>query len=120
MINKDKLVQLFFDKAEIPMFIKDTKGRFLWVNSAFGELFKTPVDQIIGKSDSDFSPKEFVDVYRKNDLKVIEKGNYIDFTEKVKSPDGERKYICHKFPISNIEGESKAVGGIAIEIKDGQ
>ena len=116
MITKDKLVEIFLNTADAPMFIKDTEGKLLWVNRAFADVFQAPIDQIIGKSDYDFCSKELADKYRKNDLKVIEQGRAIDFIEDVQLSDGVHKFVSHKFPISNIEGLSDAIASISTEI----
>lgn len=118
MANEADLIRNFLDSADVVAYLKDDRGRFLMVNCAFAELFKLSREQIIGKTDYDFASGEQADKYRANDLKVAESGAPMTFKESVLFPDGPRTYISHKFPVSNIEGSPKAVGGISIDITE--
>ncbi|MHC4196718.1 MAG: PAS domain-containing protein [Planctomycetota bacterium] len=115
--DEDKvcLIQNFTDSSNALIYLKDDQGRFLMVNCAFVELFKSSKEQIIGKTGYDFCPKEDVDKWRANDRKVTEAGTPMNFKETNTLDDGQHTFISHKFPVS-VEGSPNAVGGISIEI----
>ncbi len=116
MANEANLIQTFIDSANALIYLKDEQGRFLMVNRRVAELFKSSKEQIIGKTDYDFAPKEDVDKFRANDRKVAEAGTPMNFKETNTLDDGEQTFISHKFPVPNVEGSPNAVGGISIEI----
>jgi len=120
MANEANLIQNFIDSSNAVIYLKDDQGRFLMVNPAFEKLFKSTKEQIIGKTGYDFVSKEEADKFRADDLKVTEAGAPINFKDSVLFPDGPRTYISHKFPVSNIEGSPKAVGGISIDITESE
>ncbi|MCP4365074.1 MAG: PAS domain-containing protein, partial [Planctomycetes bacterium] len=109
------LIQEFIDSSNAVVYLKDEQGCFLMVNRRLAELFKASKEQIIGKTDYDFCPKEDVDKWRANDRKVTEAGTPMNFKEIDTLDDGEHVFISHKFPVS-VEGSPNAVGGISIEI----
>ncbi len=114
MANEANLIQTFIDSANALIYLKDEQGRFLMVNRRVVELFKSSKEQIIGKTDYDFAPKEEADNWRANDRKVAEAGTPMNFKESSPSSDGQRPFISHKFPVS-VEGSPNAVGGISID-----
>ncbi len=62
------------DAVPHPIFVKDEQTRFVVVNELFCELMGHPFEELIGKTDYDFFPKEQADVFRGNDLRVLSTG----------------------------------------------
>ncbi len=110
------LIQNFIDSCNAVIYVKDDKGRLIMVNRRFAEQVKLSKEEIIGKTDYDFAPKEDADEFRANDRKVAEAGVPMNFKETLTLDDGQHTYISHKFPVSNVEGSPNAVGGISIDI----
>ena len=119
MADKADLLQNFLDSSDTVIYLKDEQGRFLMVNRRAAEMFKVSKEEVIGKTDYDFFPKEDADMFRANDRKVIETGTAMNFKSSISSPDGQITVIDHKFPVS-VEGSPNAVGGIAIDITDSE
>jgi PAS domain S-box-containing protein len=109
------LIRNFIDSSNAVIYLKDEQGHFLMVNRRLEDLFKLSKEQILGKTDYDFAPKEEADKWRANDRKVTEAGTPMNFKETNTLDDGEHTFISHKFPVS-VEGSPNAVGGISIEI----
>ncbi len=109
------LIRNFIDSSNAVIYLKDEQGHLLMVNHRFAEMLKVSKEQIIGKTDYDFAPKEEADKWRANDRKVTEAGTPMNFKETNTLDDGEHTFISHKFPVS-VEGSPNAVGGISIEI----
>ena len=108
------LLQKFIDSSNALIFLKDEQGRYLMVNHRFAEMLKVSKEEVIGKTDYDFAPKEEADNWRANDRKVAEAGTPMNFKELSPSSDGQRPFISHKFPVS-VEGSPNAVGCISID-----
>jgi PAS domain S-box-containing protein len=73
---------------------KDADGRFTYVNAAFGELVGRPVEQILGKDDSEIYPPEKAAKTRADDLRVMQTGQVMEY-ENVVEHTGERKRYLH-------------------------
>ena len=113
-----------FDHAEvfyhslvetIPQMIlcKDLDGRFTFANQKFcAELGRT-LEEIKGKTDLDFFPKELAEKYRQDDKNVLEKGQLIDIVEEHVTPKGEKLYVqVMKTPLYNPDGSAIGIQGI--------
>jgi PAS domain S-box-containing protein len=71
---------------------KNLDGNFVFVNRALRDTFGKTLDEIVGRNDYDFSPKELADQYRKDDERVIETGEQLDFVE-TSEFRGEQRHI---------------------------
>jgi len=54
------------------VFFKDRQSTFLFVNSAFASDFQLKPEQLIGKSDYDFFPRDLADKYCADDRRVMD------------------------------------------------
>ncbi len=115
-MNQADIMQQFIDSANAGMYLKDDEGRFLMVNRRMTVQLKASKEEIIGKTDYDFFPKEEADRLRVNDHQVTEAGVPMNFTMMADFADGQQTIFDHKFPVPNIEGAPNAVGGIAITV----
>ena len=115
MPNEAELLRSFIDSSEAVIYLKDEEGKFLMVNKRAAALAGKTPDEVIGTSDYDYYSKEEGDEFREMDLKVANSGKPITYTVTVNTPEGELKFIDHKFPVS-VEGHPNSVGGIAIDI----
>lgn len=101
------------------VFAKDREGRFTLVNQAFAKAYGATVEEIVGKTDSDFNPHtSLVERYNRDDLKVIETGQDLFIEEEqvvnVKGQSLWRKTV--KRPILDDEGQPFQVLGVATDI----
>ena len=84
---------------------KNLAGEFVFVNKALRDTFGKSLEEIVGRDDYDFSPQELADQYRKDDHRVIETGEQLDFVE-TSEFQGEKRHIqTMKTPIRNLDGE---------------
>jgi PAS domain S-box-containing protein len=101
------------------MHLKDPAGRFISANPRFCDLFKRTPDDLVGKSDYDIFPKDTADLFRKNDLEVLESRATMNFQEVVPHLDGSsHTYISVKFPVADAQGGVMAVCGISTDITE--
>ncbi len=61
---------------ELPykVFLKDEEGKIFLANSKVAESHNMEIEDLIGKSDHDFVEKETADLWRKDELEIIKKG----------------------------------------------
>ena len=60
---------------------KNLEGRFIFANQKFCQTIGKSMNEILGKTDYDLSPKHLADKYRRDDLLVIETGEPYATTE---------------------------------------
>jgi two-component system, cell cycle sensor histidine kinase and response regulator CckA len=108
--------QRLIDALPVPIFYKDSEGRYLGCNSSFEELFGQKREQIIGKSVFELSPKEFAEIYHKKDLALLQDPGIQIYEAIVKDADGVvHNVIFHKASFLNMDG---SVGGLIGAILD--
>lgn len=106
------------DNTPAVIFVKDTRGRYLLVNKRYEKLFGIESGDIIGLTDHDAFPAKTADVFRANDLRVIEEGRALEFEEHAPQADGDHIYLSVKFPLNDGGGSPYAVCGIATDITE--
>ncbi|MBS3778086.1 MAG: PAS domain S-box protein [Candidatus Thermoplasmatota archaeon] len=108
--NKDFLDNILNTIGD-PVFVKDKKHRWILLNDAYCEFMGYPREELLGKSDYDFFPKQEADIFWKKDEEAFETGieniNEEKFTDK--------KGIVHtittrKKPYVDKNGEKILVG----------
>ena len=100
------------------VYIKDTEGRYILVNSRFEELFGLQNEAVCGKTDFDIFPKETAEQFRNNDLQVLSQRRSCQVEEHVHQKDGIHTYLSVKFPLYDESGEIISVCGISTDITD--
>jgi len=100
------------------VYIKDTKGRYILVNSQFEELFGIQNDEVHGKTDDDILPKEAAEQFRNNDLKVLSQRRSFQVEERVRQKDNIHTYLSVKFPLYDESGDIISICGILTDITD--
>jgi diguanylate cyclase (GGDEF)-like protein/PAS domain S-box-containing protein len=129
MINKEskdiaalllqiKSMSVLLDSMGVYAFVKDLDGKYIYANSDVAELFQIPVQDIIGKDDSQFFDLEISDELRRNDLYVINNKTNIESEENnvIKSTGEIRTYKTIKKPMFNHENKVIGLCGISTDI----
>ncbi len=105
----------FMDHSPAVAFMKDDQGRYVFINRTFERLFGMTSEELRGKTDFDFLPKETARQMRENDARVLASSQSMELTEVVPAPDGVLHHwmVC-KFPFQDAGGENY-VGGVALD-----
>lgn len=118
MTNKSKELKarkFVFDKVllDFPghLFWKDLAGLYLGCNQSQAEAYgvSSPAE-VIGKTDYQFMPKEEAEIFRSNDLKVVESGQPLTVEE--------CGFLSMKSPLRDEQDNVIGIIGIAIRIQD--
>jgi hypothetical protein len=116
--ESEKRLQAILDNSPTIIFLKDSEGRYLYVNPQFGNLTPLTREHILGKTDDDIFPPEQAAAFRANDLKVLQAGVAQEFEEVAHHLDGLHTSIVAKFPLRNTEGQVYAICGIVTDITE--
>lgn len=99
--------------------IKDSEGRYVYVNDAAERAFHKGRDILYGKNDGDLFPPETAAQFTTNDQCVLEGESSIQTIESLKHDDGIVHHsIVNKFAIPGSGREAAMVAGVAIDITE--
>jgi PAS domain S-box-containing protein len=118
LLENKKLLQSIIDNTSNPIFIKGINGQYLLINKQHETLFHRSIQEIVGKTDYDFLPKQVADAYRNSDLEVVKALKELKTEETIQQEDGTHTYIAVKFPLYDAEGRIYAIGGISTDITE--
>jgi PAS domain S-box-containing protein len=98
---------------------KDLEGRFTFANGRFCAELGTTLEEIKGKTDFDFFPRELAEKYRADDRDVLERRQVIDVVERHVTPKGETLYVqTMKTPLFGSDGEPIGIQGIFWDVTE--
>ena len=107
-----------FDQMPINFFIKDSEGKYLWVNEPTYKMAQLGSrEEMIGKSDLDmiWAKADGTKLFMKNDQDVLETGKILKNEEHATLPSGKTiKAQACKF-VGELEGQKCLVGFAIIE-----
>ena len=104
------------------VFAKNCKMEFIYVNSAFKDMFKVKDSEVLGRTDADFFRlQSAAEEFKKDDLRVLESGSKTPQInhELIEPREGERFYLqTTKIPIWNSKGDVDGMLGVASDISE--
>jgi PAS domain S-box-containing protein len=107
---------------EVPLmiFVKEARElRFERFNRAGEALLGINRDQLIGKNDYDFFPKEQADFFTSRDRETLALGQIVDIAEEpIRTATGERWLHTRKVPILDEQGQPKYLLGLSEDITE--
>ena len=113
--NQTLFLHTLIESVPVPLFYKDTAGRYLGCNQAFEQSLGKGRDEIIGKSVFDMAPAEIAQRYKdKDDELFAQPGTQTYDWLTVKGCD-THNVIFHKATFQRIDG---TVGGLIGAITD--
>lgn len=112
LVSANALLQSVVENAPVRIFWKDVEFRYLGCNTAFArDAGHSSPDEVIGKTDFEMVWKDQAELYRADDMAVMESGKpKLDIEEPQTTPDGNTVWLrTSKVPLRD---ESKQVIGI--------
>jgi PAS domain S-box-containing protein len=97
-------------------FMKDTLGRYIYVNEALEQLLSMSAHDLRGKTDDEIWPPEVARQVKENDRQVMATRKVLQTIETLPHPDGPREWLASKFPILDDWGNPVMVAGVAIDV----
>jgi PAS domain S-box-containing protein len=117
--QSDERFALFMQNLPGLAWIKDSAGRYLYINQAAEEVFGVSRELLSGKTDDEIFPDATARQFRENDQQALAEGRGVQVVETLLHDDGLLHFsIVSKFPIALHSTREKLLGGIAIDITD--
>jgi two-component system, sensor histidine kinase and response regulator len=104
--DSEALYHSLVENLPVNVFRKNLQGVFTFGNERYCEMLGKRPDQIIGKTDFDFFPKDLAFKYRDDDRRVIATEETFESIEEHFKPNGEKLYVhVLKTPVRDASGE---------------
>ena len=116
--NSEARLRQILNNATAVVSVKDTEGRFLFVNRQWEHLFHFRQAEVEGRTDREMFPEAIAQAIRDNDVLVLQRDTPMEFEETAPLDDGLHTYISIKFPLHDANGVAYAVCGIATDITE--
>ena len=116
--QRERYLRELIDNFPFMVWLKDTDSRFLAVNQFFAKTFgEDNTDNMLGKTDFDYSPKEIAEGYRADDLSILQTGQQKKVEEKIVNYLGECSlFETIKAPIFDTHGKALGTVGFARDV----
>jgi PAS domain S-box-containing protein len=114
--ESEEKLRAILDNTPNVVYVKDIRNKYLFINKQYENLFHVKGEELQGKTDYDFWPKEMADAFVANDRKVTEARTPLEFEEVAPHDDGPHTYISVKFPLFDANRAVYAVCGISTDI----
>ena len=96
---------------------KDLQGRFTFANHQFCKILGRPLEDIVGKTDFDFFPRELAEKYQNDDRRVMQTGKPYETVEEHQPPGRDKLYVqVVKTPLYAADGSIIGLQGIFWDI----
>jgi two-component system cell cycle sensor histidine kinase/response regulator CckA len=103
------------------IFAKDSAGRYTLANQATATAYGVSVPELLGKTDADFNPHRVqVEQFQQDDIEVLEQQREKKIPEElITTANGETHWLqTIKKPILGLDGVTKQVLGVAIDVTE--
>jgi PAS domain S-box-containing protein len=121
LFDEKHLLYTLIDNMPDFIYLKDTDSKFIVANQKLIDVHNLKSrDQLIGKSDHDFYPKELADKYKSNEQAIIHTGKpLINHEERSLDEQGEEIYLSTtKIPLHDADGTIIGIVGIGRDITE--
>ena len=116
--EREARFRTLFENIPQRIFLKDLNSAFVTVNEHFAEALRVSSEEIVGKTDHDFFPKELAEKYRADDRRVMESGETMDIEEEHVQDGNTRLVQTVKVPVRDEQGNVTGIFGIFWDITE--
>lgn len=113
-------LESIIEEVPLMIFVKEASElRFERFNRAGETLLGIEREEMLGKNDYDFFPKDQADFFTARDRETLERGKVVDISqEPIRTSSGERWLHTRKVPILDEHGHPKFLLGISEDITE--
>ncbi|WP_438040816.1 PAS domain-containing protein [Sorangium sp. So ce128] len=114
LLGRLQLLLQLLDHSRNSIFVKDTGGRYVFVNRAHAEVLQRHVFEVIGKDEYELSPlaPEAIEEVVAREHDVMAGGKAMQYEEVLLLGDTSIHFSTVKFPILDGRGEPIGLGGV--------
>ncbi len=116
--KSEQQLEDILDHTTAVIFVKDLDFHYLLVNREHERRFHVQRDQIRGKTDYDFLPRDIAEKIQATDRQVIEAGRPIQYEVAIPMAESVRRYVVEKFLLRDGTGKPYAICGISTDITE--
>ncbi|MEM9166461.1 MAG: PAS domain-containing protein [Planctomycetota bacterium] len=116
MDRNSAMLEAMIRTSDDLIFVKDTEGRFLYVNAAFERFVKRPSSEILGLSDNDILEPELAALCRQGDREALTRDTNVELEEEVRTKEGTVHFLTSKQPYRMPGGEIIGVFAVSRDI----
>jgi PAS domain S-box-containing protein len=113
---RDQL-QMILDATTAVIYLKDSDGRYVFVNRQFEQVFRVRREDVIGKRDAEALPPQVAEALRDHDQPVLQAGIPGELEVTLPLEGGPHTYIALKFPLLDGAGPY-AICSVATDITE--
>ncbi len=111
--NNNPFLQAVSDQTNSLITVKDSNGKYLFVNRKFEQLVNLPPEDISGATDADIFPEELAKALQKHDRTVIKTAAPLEVEEEFFFKGKKQVFLSLKTPLyHNGETSSEEVCGV--------
>ena len=115
--NSEALYHSLVETLPQNIFRKDLEGRFTFGNQQFCRTLNRTLEEICGKTDFDFFPRDLAAKYQRDDRRVLETGQPYETVEEHQPPGQSKMYVqVVKTPLRDASGTPFGLQGIFWDI----
>jgi PAS domain S-box-containing protein len=114
--DSQRLLQTVIDTIEGEVFVKDTDGKYLFVNKAFGKDFDVDPKAVIGKDDFFVFPPEAAAKLQENDKRIMAAKKAENIEENGIFKGENVIYLTNKVPLIDNDGNVLGICGVGFDI----
>lgn len=112
-------LRALIDSVPDLIFFKDRHSHYLGYNKAFAAYCGRSEEEMIGKTDFDFAPREVAEAYRQNDRETLATGKTHQNEEWATYPDGRRVLLdTVRTPYVGPDGQVLGLIGVSRDITE--
>jgi len=111
-------LEKIIDAVADPVFVKDEDHRWIMLNQSLCDMMGHPREELLGKSDYDFFPKEEADVFWKKDEEAFASGETNVNEERFTDADGKTHVIVTKKSVFEDHEGNKILVGVITDMTE--
>ncbi|HAH47094.1 PAS domain S-box protein [Gimesia sp.] len=113
-----ELLQAVVNGVNDAVFVKNREGRYLLFNQAAAKFVGKPIQEVIGKDDTEVFPVPDAQRIMENDRKVMESNELQTIEEILVTSEGSRTFSAHKVPYRDQYGNVIGTIGISRDVTE--
>ncbi|MEK7469088.1 MAG: response regulator [Planctomycetota bacterium] len=108
-----------YSSSSDAVFVKDTKGLYLFMNTTGASLLLRLVPEIVGRLDSEiFDRATLIEEVRASDQEVLRRRRHYLYVNATRNPGTARTFLSAKLPVFDARGEIRAIGCLSRDVTE--